>query len=280
MNKKGNYTLYHIVHRDTGKTYVGITCRGRNSKELLRTAEHFMYAKRAVNRYDKTPTIFQRDMMKFGRDAFDEVIKFEGLSQEDALSLERDQVESLDTFSGFGYNGNCGGSAGSLGSRDGHLVEGILHKSERNYIESLSKKSGITERTLRSRIGKGQTGDSLIRPEGVHHKAFLSSKVTDIPCICPFDLTLGPLGEYVEELLQPVIVKGVEYRTGIEYLRVAVRSGEKVKTKFTSQWPKLHFRQIFGDEKVVSSSSVVINRRPTLLTLLGLAISRCKVNNK
>lgn len=100
-NNNNNYTVYMHINKINGKRYIGITCqepknRWRNGKG-----------------YDEQPH-FWRAICKYGWDNFEHIIVAEGLTKEQAITMEIELIAKYDTTNqDKGYNMTLGGEGGS-----------------------------------------------------------------------------------------------------------------------------------------------------------------------
>lgn len=103
MDSDHRYLVYKHTG-PTGKSYIGIT----NNYDR-RCQEH----KRRNNLF-----AFQRALLKYGWDAFEHTVLAEGLTREEACSVEQEYIQSLNTIVPHGYNQTRGGNLPAYHTRE------------------------------------------------------------------------------------------------------------------------------------------------------------------
>ena len=93
VNNMESYIVYMHVNKIDGKKYVGITCYQNPERRWINGKGYFR------NQY------FSRAINKYGWNNFEHTIVARGLSHDEACSIERMMIQSLQTQDRrFGYN--------------------------------------------------------------------------------------------------------------------------------------------------------------------------------
>lgn len=145
------YTVYMHRNKSNGKVYVGQT--GASVQQRWKNGKGYHH-----NQH------FQSAIKKYGWDGFEHIILFEGLSKEQACSLEQDIIAKYDsTDPQKGYNNSIGGEQGSLGRT---ITEQTRQKLRDSHVGKPSPKKGIpmsAESRLKMRnakLGKKQSQET------------------------------------------------------------------------------------------------------------------------
>ena len=132
------YSVYAHKHKDSGKTYIGITLQNPKDRWENRMA------------YTKT-SHFGRAIAKYGWDAFEHVIIVSGVSEEAAKEIERSLIATFElTNPDKGYNEAAGGGGGGF----------LGHHHTKDARRRISEKLKVHEftETHRKRISEAKGG--------------------------------------------------------------------------------------------------------------------------
>lgn len=129
--KTDGYCVYAHVNKTNGKRYVGITSK--------QNPNHRWNSGRG---YSENPH-FRLAIEKYGWDGFDHIILEKGLSDKEAMRIERELIAKWKTQDReYGYNMTSGGE----GTPDYHPSE-----ETRRKLSNARKKENLSEETLRRR---------------------------------------------------------------------------------------------------------------------------------
>lgn len=153
-----NYTVYMHVTPNK-KVYIGITCR----KPQYRWCNGTGY---------KGNKHFYSAIQKYGWENIEHLIIADGLSQQEAYSLEKELIKKHDATNPLkGYNNSTGGGGGALGVK--YSEETIKKRlAHRDYSNSWAKGKHFTEEHRRKisigRKGKKHTEESKQKMREAH----------------------------------------------------------------------------------------------------------------
>ena len=103
------FTVYKHTNKANGMVYVGITKNNPESRWNRGTG------------YKRNKKFFS-DIQQFGWDGFEHEVIADGLSEEQAVGMEKRLIADYQAVC-FGYNNSCGGSYAHRGALDGESVE-------------------------------------------------------------------------------------------------------------------------------------------------------------
>lgn len=184
------YCVYVHTNKANGKRYVGITSR----LPEIRWKNGHAY---------KNSTHFNHAIEKYGWDGFTHEILHEGLSHDDACSLEIYYINKWNLCNGnYGYNLTHGGE-GSLG---------VVPSAETRRKQSIAKAGGTLSEEHKKKIQKSvpkkavaqytKDGKLLAKYESVRdaaRKADMSSSSISACCKGLFKYMCGYIWKYVED---------------------------------------------------------------------------------
>lgn len=138
------YSIYCHTNTINGNQYIGMT--GLKLNERFSNGEGY-----------KECTYFYRAIKKYGWDAFETDVLFEGLTFEDAEQVERDTIEILNTMSPNGYNLQSGGGVNRYFAQE---TRDKMSRSQKGKVLSEEHKLKIGEAHM-GRVVSLETRDKL-----------------------------------------------------------------------------------------------------------------------
>ena len=171
------YTIYKIVHRESGKIYIGATCQSINQ----RISGHIHRAKYRSNNFES----IGHALLKEGRDVFDVSVIATAKTQNEAFEIEKSFVLMFDCMYPKGYNQKLDklGSSSVLSMPDA-VVEIVRSAQKQSFLgrkhsdetkakmraASLGKKKteGMKEKLRKLKTGSKWTDESRAKAAKTH----------------------------------------------------------------------------------------------------------------
>jgi group I intron endonuclease len=162
------FCVYKHINTVTKKVYIGITSRspkyrwGKNGNGYLRKKENGEYIQ----------PLIARAILKYGWEAFEHIILFEGLSKAEAKSKEIEliaQYKSRDP--NFGYNISAGGEGNTRYATEEELAVKQALKKARDHDYYLKNKEKIRQQTAEYRKQHPEIQKASAHKYGMAHKA-------------------------------------------------------------------------------------------------------------
>lgn len=162
------FCVYKHVNTITNKVYIGITSRspkdrwGKNGNGYLRKKENGEYIQ----------PLIARAILKYGWEAFEHIILFEGLSKAEAKQKEKELIAKCKSRDpNFGYNISAGGEGNTRYATEEELAIKQALKKARDHAHYLKNKEKIIQKCNEYRKQRPEMRKASEHKYNMAHKA-------------------------------------------------------------------------------------------------------------